>query len=154
MFLCLMLGCAASDVFTPLLQAPEEQAEELSKVQKPEEVKTEVNPEINKTVTRAATAQDAVNSVMQRFYADGGEGCESVALPDGSLGLVAVGTGTYGSEMSNIVAQRREQQIAYYVAFLQAKRLMARYFEGASMSQLQAFFVTEGSSDEGDSGVS
>ena len=77
-----------------------------------------------------------------------------MALPDGSLGLVAVGTGTYGSEMSNIVAQRREQQIAYYVAFLQAKRLMARYFEGASMSQLQAFFVTESSSDEGDSGVS
>ena len=143
-----------ADDFTPILQVPEEQREDLSKVKNPEEVKTEVDPELKKTVTHAATAQDAVNSVMQRFYADGGEGCESVALPDGSLGLVAVGTGTYGSEMSNILAQRREQQIAYYVAFLQAKRLMARYFEGASMEQLQGFFVRENANDEADTGIS
>ena len=76
-----------ADDFMPVVQAPEEQREELLTVQHPEEVKTEVDPELNKPVTRAATAQDAINSVMQRFYADGGDGCESVALPDGSLGL-------------------------------------------------------------------
>ena len=152
--LCWGAPLLTADDFMPVVQAPTEQREELSKVQHPEEVKTEVDPELNKPVTRAATAQDAINSVMQRFYADGGEGCESVALPDGSLGLVAVGTGTYGSEMSNIVAQRREQQIAYYVAFLQAKRQMARYFEGASIEQVQSFVVNEAATDEGDSGVS
>ena len=144
-----------ADDFMPVVQAEtEEQREELLTVQHPEEVKTEVDPELNKPVTKAATAQDAINSVMQRFYADGGDGCESVALPDGSLGLVAVGTGTYGSEMSNIVAQRREQQIAYYIAFLQAKRMMARYFAGASIEQLQSFVVNESARDEADSGVS
>ena len=144
-----------ADDFMPVVQAEtEEQREELLTVQHPEEVKTEVDPELNKPVTKAATAQDAINSVMQRFYADGGDGCESVALPDGSLGLVAVGTGTYGSEMSNIVAQRREQQIAYYIAFLQAKRMMARYFAGASIEQVQSFIVNESARDEADSGVS
>ena len=143
-----------ADDFIPVVQAPAEQRQELLTVQHPEEVKTEVDPKLNKPVTRAATAQDAINSVMQRYYADGGDGCESVALPDGSLGLVAVGTGTYGSEMSNIVAQRREQQIAYYVAFLQAKRLMARYFAGASIEQLQLFANEEAANDEAASGVS
>lgn len=151
---CWSAPLLTADDFMPVVQAPEEQREELLTVQHPEEVKTEVDPELNKPVTRAATAQDAINSVMQRFYADGGDGCESVALPDGSLGLVAVGTGTYGSEMSNIVAQRREQQIAYYVAFLQAKRMMARYFAGASIEQVQSFVVNESARDEADSGVS
>ena len=143
-----------ADDFIPVVQAPAEQREELLTVQHPEEVKTEVDPKLNKPVTHAATAQDAINSVMQRYYADGGDGCESVALPDGSLGLVAVGTGSYGSEMSNIVAQRREQQIAYYVAFLQAKRLMARYFAGATIEQLQLFANEEAANDEAASGVS
>ena len=153
--LCWSAPLLTADDFLPVVQAEnEEQREERLSIQHPEEVKTEVDTQLNKPVTKAATAQDAINSVMQRFYADGGEGCESVALPDGKLGLVAVGTGTYGSEMSNIVAQRREQQIAYYVAFLQAKRAMARYFAGASIEQLQSFVVNESEIDEADSGAS
>ena len=142
------------DDFRPIVQAKtDEERQELSVVQHPEDVKTEVDPQLNKPVTTAMTAQDAVNSVMQRFYADGGEGCEPIRLPDGELGVVAVGVGSYGSNMKNIVAQRREQQLAYYIAFLQAKRLMARYFEGASIEQLSQFIHEESARDEANAGT-
>ena len=144
-----------ADDFSPIVQAnTDEERHELSVVQNPEGVKTEIDPTLNKPVTSAATAQDAVNSVMQRFYADGGEGCESIRLPDGELGLVAVGVGSYGSDMKNIVAQRREQQLAYYIAFLQAKRLMARYFEGASIEQLSMFIHEESAKNDANTATS
>ena len=141
-----------ADDFIPLAQVPDtQQREELSTVQSPEAVRREVVPELEKPVTSAATAQDAINSLMKRFYDGGGEGCESVALPNGELGLVAVGAGTYGSDMKNLIAQRREKQIAYYIAFLQAKRLMAGYFTGSTIEQLAAFFQETSGNDNADS---
>lgn len=152
---CWSAPILTADDFSPIVQAnTEQERQELSTVHTPEGVKTEVDPTLNKPVTTATTTQDAVNSVMQRFYADGGEGCESIRLPDGELGLVAVGVGTYGSDVKNIVAQRREQQLAYYIAFLQAKRLMARYFEGASIEQLSMFVHEESSTDNADTSTS
>ena len=153
--LCWSTPLLTADDFLPVVQAEnEEQREERLSIQHPEEVKTEVDPQLNKPVTKAATAQDAINSVMQSVYADEGEGCQAVALPDGKLGVVAVGRGSYGSEMSNIVAQRREQQRAYSVAFLQAKKMMADYFSEASIEQVQSFVVNESEIDEADSGAS
>ena len=111
---CWSAPILTADDFSPIVQAnTEQERKNYQPSMPPKGVKTEVDPTLQKPITTAATAQDAINSVMQRFYAYGGEGCESIRLPDGEPGLVAVGVGTYGSDMKNIVAQRREQQLAY-----------------------------------------
>ena len=57
--LCWSAPLLTADDFLPVVQAEnEEQREERLSIQHPEEVKTEVDPQLNKPVTKAATAQE------------------------------------------------------------------------------------------------
>ena len=53
----------------------------------------------------------AINKAVEMLYNDEGEGCQVVALPDGKLGLVSCGTGTYNKDMRDLTAQRRAQPL-------------------------------------------
>ena len=140
--------------FLPVAQAPEEQRKELSGVQNPGAVHEELNPVLKRNVVKAATAQDAINYIVQRCHKDRGDGCEAIGMPDGKLGLVAVGTGTYDKDMRNLTALRRSQRLAYMQAFMDAKAQMARYFNGASTEGLALFTQNSDGSDTEADGAS
>ncbi|MBQ9566315.1 MAG: hypothetical protein IJU98_12085 [Synergistaceae bacterium] len=139
--------------FLPVAQVPEEQRAELSAVKEPEKVTVEDDSVVKKPVVKAATTQDAINKAVEMLYANDGEGCQVVALPDGKLGLVSCGTGTYNKDMKNLTAQRRSQRFAYVQAFMNAKANMVRFFNGASSESLASFVYSEEGADSDTGGT-
>lgn len=123
-----------ADDFTPPVQAPEEQREELLTVQSPDAVITENDPATNKPITRGLSVQDAINSIVSSHIKGGGKGCDMVATPEGGYGFVATGMGTYRKDMKNLTALRIAQRNAYVQGFMQAKNEMAGLVSGIAIS--------------------
>lgn len=123
-----------ADDFTPPVQAPEEQREDLLTVQSPDAVTTENDPATNKPVTRGLSVQDAINAIVSSQIKGGGEGCEMIATPEGGYGFVATGKGSYRKDMKNLTALRIAQRNAYVQGFMQAKNKMAGAVSGIAIS--------------------
>ena len=119
-----------ADDFTPPVQAPESQREELLTVQSPDAVSTETDPATNQPVTSGLSVQDAINAIVSRRAV----GCEMVAIPEGGYGFVATGMGTYRKDMKNLTALRIAQRNAYVQGFMQAKSSMAELVSGLVMN--------------------
>ena len=112
------------DDFMPIVQAPSDQREALREVKDTGAVKSEtrevkVNGEsVTLATVRANTLQDAANAFVKNR---GQTGASRIEDSKGNGGYIATGTGIYDREMSNIVAARISQRLAYLQALMDAK---------------------------------
>ena len=135
--------------FVPPLRTPKEHRPDFLAVKTPEAVRTQPDPSMNRPVTRAASVQDAINTIVQRHE----EGCEMIAVPEGGYGFVATGLGTYRTDIQNITALRLAQRNAYVQAFMQAKNQMAGQVRGIAVSGFTNFDQSLYTADNETSGM-
>jgi len=112
---------SADDFIPPAQAKTETQKEQLSTVQNESAVHTEKDENLGVEVVKAATLQDAINSIIKKQPRGG---CQMTTDDNGGVVFVATGIGTYRSDYSNVVASRIEQRNAYVVAFMMAKSQM------------------------------
>ena len=145
--LAVMLLCAASafagpsvsaDDFLPPAQAKPEQRAELLTVKNPDAVQTVQDPATNTPVVKAATVQDAINSIAEQFIRQAGKGCKVVSSPSGKI-IVAGATASYDRHGSNPVMLRIGHRNAYVVALANAKAQMAAHLKGFRNDSYESF---------------
>ena len=112
-----------ADDFLPPVQADTPEAKKAAtEVKQPDAVKQEAGIG-NKQATVAATAQDAINTVVHKMEEVGG-GCEQIKFPSG-FGWVATGSDSY-NVMPNKTATLTVQRVAYLKAYMRAKENLAK----------------------------
>lgn len=119
---------SADDFLPPIQAASPEQEQQTEQIAQPEAVKEEKGAS-GEQVVSAATAQDAINAAVKHTAVGGG--CEEVKFPSG-FGFVASGVATYSSVMPNPTATLMDQRKAYQIAYLNAKKELARHLNGMS----------------------
>lgn len=144
-----------ADQFIPVVQAPEEQREELRTVKAPEAIKQENLPGSQVQTLRAKTLQDALNF----FLAKRMSGAMRIDTEDGNYGYVSTGIGIYNQDMKNINAVRISQRTAYLQALMDAKKSLTSYLNGAASLGFEVFrnssdIANTSDSAENDSGTS
>ncbi|MEW6078309.1 MAG: hypothetical protein AB1724_10885 [Thermodesulfobacteriota bacterium] len=128
---CENASCATinADDFLPPVQAktPEEHAKRIT-VNQPQSVTIEKDQLTSQKAVTASTAQDAINTVVQKRET----GCKMIKFPSG-FGWVACGQSSY-REMNNSTATRISKRNAYLKAFMQSKTSLAESLNGLSNS--------------------
>ena len=144
----------SADDLLPPVQAKPAQQEQLLAVKNPEAVQTEKDPVMNVEVTKAETLQDAVNTVVERFFKpdkkSGAEGADYVVRQDG-VTFVAVGRAAYDIDGANPTMLRIAHREAYVRAFMNAKAQMAQSVERLTDQSAENFAEWVNRSDTSDS---
>ncbi|MDR1384123.1 MAG: hypothetical protein LBJ67_09795 [Planctomycetaceae bacterium] len=123
-FLFSFAGCLAQEQFevTPPVQGG------TAEVQSPDKVKEDSNGVIS-----AATPQDAANAAVGKLTKAETGGVQQIKVASG-IGYVALGTGSYDTNMANPVAVRIAKRNATIRAYLDAQRQLAEYLHGANIN--------------------
>ncbi|MDR1509762.1 MAG: hypothetical protein LBS53_08990 [Synergistaceae bacterium] len=125
-------GISTDDIAikTPAQTVSEDQKAALREVKQPDKVKvTPPDDVIIAPTVEAASANDALNTVLDSFVKTRTEGYRDVEFP-GGFGVAATGIALYDVIPNNAVASRISKRQAYAIAYLSAKNLMTAWAEG------------------------
>ena len=119
-------GISSDDFLPPVQAKTPEQSKQLLEAGTTAETKVEQIPQLKTEAVAAPTAQEAINTVVNKHEI----GCKMIKTGSG-FGWVATGMGTY-RKMDNPVATRISQRNAFVAAFMMAKAKLAETLNGTT----------------------
>lgn len=119
---------SAADFLAPAAASNTSEADSRREIKNPEEIRTTIDPVMNRPVTTGATINDAINAAAKAMPSDG---C-SLFYSKSGTGWLAKGVGVY-EVMNNPVATRIAQRLAFVSAYMKAQAKLSEALNGLSV---------------------